>query len=91
MNTLMQAKYINDPKKQKFYIGISCEGVHLFERPKRQGYTTDISKAGKFSNLETNEAVKYFESHGYQRWCIPTTIMELITDSSPSTIGSNNE
>lgn len=59
---------------QKFYVGVTENGVHLLEKPKRQGYTQDIEKAGVFSTQEAFEMVRWIEGNGCLRWTIPVDL-----------------
>jgi|VirMetMinimDraft_7_1064189.scaffolds.fasta_scaffold122252_2 hypothetical protein len=62
---------MNKTKAYMFYVGYR----EIFEKPERDGYTSCLSKAGKFTDEESEAMIKY-NSDGYPRWRMPVETLD---------------
>lgn len=55
-----------------FYVGYR----EIFEKPGRNGYTTDMEEAGRFTFDEAKRMTRYKSAHGKGRWYIAVSALE---------------
>lgn len=67
---------INKQYNTLYYVGYR----EIFERPGRDGYTSDIKKAGKFTIHEAKSMTKYDSCGGKPRWFIPCSALDSFKD-----------